>query len=305
MNWSGDEALKHPLGSTIRALKGQRIWQRSRKDVLYLEAIRWLPDGPWATGRREHSPWVRTRTGGSLDKWKAYREWHKLSTAELLEVWDAALIFCLTSKLCPKAQTWNRLWRGISPSQGEGQSPPAHIHQDPKGNYCTSDVAPFNESQMAAPPRANNSSWDSFASLIPLGCIKCVFALLPEHQKRLDCFPLYCESLKLGHAISSIFFACRNWRHTMIFPPYASSRHYCMCQHYYNGKFCPTCRCFLVATWSTTVRKKRISQGMLSAGSDLHCSWCSDASILQFLMGKNKLKKDCKGWGSISGPLKL
>lgn len=49
--------------------------------------------------------------------------------------------------------------------------------------------------------------------------------------------------------------------------------------------------------------KNRISQGVLSAGSHLHCSWCSDASILQFLVGKGKLKKDCKGWGFISGPL--
>lgn len=128
-------------------------------------------------------PWVRTRTEGSLDNWKAYREQYKLWTEKLLGVWDAAHIFCLTSKLCPKAQTWNRLWCGISPSRGKRQSPPTHVHQDPIGNYRYLDVATFNESQMAAPPRANNSSWDNFASLFPLGCIKCVFALLPDTRK--------------------------------------------------------------------------------------------------------------------------
>lgn len=44
-------------------------------------------------------------------------------------------------------------------------------------------VATLNESQMAAPPRAHNSSWGSFASLFPLGCIKYIFALLPDTRK--------------------------------------------------------------------------------------------------------------------------
>lgn len=120
------------------------------------------------------------------------------------------------------------------------------------------------------------------------------------HQKRLDRFPLYCESLKLGHAIYSIFFARRNWSRSVIFPPYAGSRHGCMCQHRYPASWALPVGASL---WLLQVLQREISPRPRAAGAQLHCSWCSNASLLQLLAGKDKLKKDPEGWGSFSGLL--
>lgn len=79
-----------------------------------------------------------------------------------------------------------RLWPGPGSGMASvlpgvtGRAHQCTLTKIQQATIVTPGTATPNESQMVAPPRANKSSWESSASLFPLGCIKCIFALLPD-----------------------------------------------------------------------------------------------------------------------------